>query len=139
MKSSLLSFCAAALLVCGCTQQKTPHMAPDKVTLGAIDEPASGSRLNHPFPIRGWALSPQGIEWVAVYTDGNLLGYAHLGDDRRDVYKANDATPGSATSGWHFDAHPGLFSEGSHSITVEACSKTGASYSIGAITVDIVH
>jgi hypothetical protein len=140
MKLRILLLCAIGLFSAGCSQQNARHsMAPDSNLLGVFDEPRDGAQIKQPFVIAGWAISEDGTEWVGVYVDGEFLGYAKTGMSRPDVHNAFPDKKGSATSGWSFDADPGLFTNGGHRITVDVCSKTGAIYSLGTKSIDIVH
>jgi len=114
-------------------------MAPDSNLLGVFDEPRDGAQIKQPFVIAGWAISEDGIEWAGVYVDGEFLGYARTGLSRPDVHNAYPDKKGSATSGWQFDADPGLFTSGGHRISVDVRSKAGVIHSLGTKSIDIVH
>ena len=140
MKLRVLWLCAICLFAAGCSPPNARHpIAPDIDLRGVFDAPTDGARFQQPFAIGGWAISDDGIEWVGVYVDGEFLGYAKTGLSRPDVHGQYPEVKGSATSGWQFDAEPGLFTSGDHRITVDACSKIGVIHSLGAKSIQIVH
>jgi hypothetical protein len=134
----LLCLCCAVWTACS-SQNARPSMAPDTVVLGAIDQPRSGAEFRQPFAILGWAWAADGVQWVGIYSDGEFLGYAKVGLSRPDVQKVYPDKRGTETSGWQFDADPGLFIHGGHKITVDVCSKTGTVHSLGTIEVNTLH
>jgi hypothetical protein len=138
MKACIL-LCIVVAFCAGCDRRNQAPIAPDKDLVGAFDEPQNGAEFNRQFAIRGWAASEDGIRWVGVYVDGEFLGYARTGLSRPDVYRAYLGLKNSATSGWQFDADPGLFTQGGHRIAVEVCSQTGVIHALGAVSVNIDH
>jgi len=122
-----LSVCAAGLLLAACVQEEKPdHFSADKLPFGQVLEPREDEPITGPFAIRGWALSENGIQQVAIYEDRNFLANARLGLSSPEAQKAAPDFPGSAHAGWRFDADPGIFTSATHELTVQARSKTGA-------------
>jgi len=140
MKERLSLLCVSFVLLCGCGRQNAGHpMAPDIDVLGAIDQPREGTQINQPFAVSGWAVTSDGIQWVAIYVDGEFLAYAKTGLSRPDVHNLYPDKRDSGSSGWQFDADPGLFINGEHRLTIDVCSKGGLIRSLGTVSVDVVH
>lgn len=123
----LLSVFALCLLSAACIGEERPdHSAADKLPFGQVLEPREDQPITGPFAIRGWALSENGIQQVAIYEDRIFLANAKLGLSSPEAQTAQPNFPGSANAGWRFDADPGIFTSARHELTVQARSKTGA-------------
>jgi N-acetylmuramoyl-L-alanine amidase len=134
----LLGVCALCLLSAACIHEERPdHTVADKLPLGQVLEPGPDAPIIGPFAFRGWALSENGIEQVAIYEDRSYLASAKLGLSSPEAQKAQPDFPGSATAGWRFDADPSIFTSGRHELTVQARSKTGAIRELASWTVVI--
>ena len=119
------------------------ELASWKVAIGTpfgyMDEPVDGRRVSGPFAIRGWAVSEHGLDQVMIYVDGKFLGNSILGGARPDIPAAFPKASGGATSGWHFDATPAMFTPGEHKIEARARSKGGIVREVGKATVTILR
>jgi hypothetical protein len=119
------------------------ELASWKVVIGTpfgyMDEPADGRRISKPFAIRGWAVSEHGVDQVMIYVDGKFLGNSSLGGARSDIPVAFPKASGGATSGWHFDATPAMFTPGDHEIVAQARSKSGIVRELGKAKVSILR
>jgi hypothetical protein len=123
----ILTVCALCLFCEGCLKEEPPgHPPADKLPFGEVLEPKKDELVRGAFGIRGWALSENGIQQVAIYEDRIFLADARLGESSPEAQKAQPNFPGSANAGWRFDADPGIFTSGEHELTVQARSKTGA-------------
>ena len=87
----------------------------------------------------GWAAAESGIDFVAVYVDRDLAGFAKLGVARPDVGKAFPWLAGSGESGWRLDLDTTGLRLGRHEILVQARTKQGATRDAGAATVNIAR
>lgn len=122
-----LGVCALLLFSAACVQDEKPaHSSDDKLPFGQVFEPRENQAIEGPFAIRGWALSENGIQQVAIYEDRSFLAYAKLGLSSPEAQRAQPNFPGSANAGWRFDTDPGIFTSAVHELTVQARSKTGA-------------
>jgi len=134
----LLSVCALCLFSAACVQEERPdHASADKLPFGQVLEPREDEPLTGPFAIRGWALSENGIQQVAIYEDRVFLANAKLGLSSPEAHDAQPSFPGSANAGWRFDADPGIFTSARHELTVQARSKTGAIRELASLKVVI--
>jgi len=134
----LLGVCALCLFQGACVREEGPdHSSADKLPFGQMLEPRVDAAVVGPFAFRGWALSENGIQQVAIYEDRIYLASARLGLSSPEARKAQPDFPGSATAGWQFDADPSIFTSGKHELTVQARSKTGAVRELASWTVII--
>ena len=124
----LLTVCSFCLLTNACIRQESPGnlKSADTLPFGQVFEPVPDQVINGPFAVRGWALSENGIDQVAVYEDRIFLASARLGLSSPEAQKEHPDFPGSATAGFRFDADPGIFTSAKHELTIQARSKTGA-------------
>ena len=106
--------------------EKIARASKDELPFGQVLEPNPDHTITGPFAIRGWALSKNGIQQVAIYEDGTFLADARLGQSSPEAQTAQPSFSGSANAGWVFDADPAIFTSGIHELTVQARSKTGA-------------
>ncbi len=134
---TLLTLCVLCLFSAACVQEEKPDSSSDKLPFGQVIEPRDEQPINGPFAIRGWALSENGIQQVAIYEDRIFLAYAKLGLSSPEAQKAHPDFPGSANAGWRFDADPGFFTSARHELTVQARSKTGAVRELASVNVVI--
>jgi hypothetical protein len=119
--------CVLCLLLPACVRQEPAgHATADELPFGKVLEPKPDQEITGPFAIRGWALSENGIQQVEIYEDRAFLAYARLGLSSPEAQKAAPDFPGNANAGWVFAADLGIFTSGTHELTVQARSKTGA-------------
>lgn len=127
LASPLLSVCALCCFSAACVQPEKPgHSQADELPVGEVLEPKPDAPVSGPFTIRGWALSVNGIQQVAIYEDRVFLANARLGLGSPEAAKQYPDLPANATAGWGYDADPSIFTTGTHELTVQARSKTGA-------------
>lgn len=78
------------------------------------------------FLIEGWAVSPQGIECVDIYIDSVLIGQAHYGILRQDIFDAYPNMPNAGKSGFCFAINKEHITPiTSHTIKIVAKSMSG--------------
>ena len=135
----LLTVCSFCFLSIACIRQESPGTlkSADTLPFGQVLEPQPDQVINGPFAVRGWALSENGIEQVAIYEDRIFLASAKLGLSSPEVQKEHPDFPGSAKAGFRFDADPGIFTSTKHELTVQARSKTGAVRELASLRVVI--
>lgn len=104
--------------------ESAPSLVDNRIVIG-LEEPAAYSSITGVGNIRGWAIGPEGIEYVQYYVDGVLKKRIPYGGTRRDVGNTNPDFPGSDSSGFAQSyAFSGL-PEGVHTIMIRAVSRTG--------------
>jgi len=125
--------CILCLLSPACVRQETAgHATPDELPFGQVLEPKPDQEITGPFSIRGWALSENGIQRVEIYEDRTFLADARLGLSSPEAQAAAPDFPGNANAGWVFATDLGIFTSGTHELTVQARSKTGAIRELGS-------
>ncbi len=85
---------------------------------GAAREPVRGA-----LTIAGWSAARTGIARIAVYSDAELLGHAHLGMRREDVGALFPEYKGSLLAGYAIVLPPGRLLEGPHTIRIVASAE----------------
>lgn len=84
-----------------------------------IEEPAQGKSYSGISNLRGWAVAPQGIPYLAeVYIDGNLAFYMSVYGSRSDVGNLYPDYPDSDTAGFSMAFNYKNLSPGDHEIRV---------------------
>ncbi len=106
---------------------------------GKMDSPRDGQQIAQPFSIRGWAISEQGLDQVAILIDGKFFATPRLGLERPDVQKAFPKARDGLTSGWRFDATPAMFTPGGHEIVARARSTDGVEHVLGTARITILR
>jgi Bacterial Ig domain len=136
----LAALCVCVLLVVSWNHHdQLPREALAKLPYVSLDTPHTGDTLRGTAYIAGWAAAESGIEFVAVYIDRDLAGFAKLGVGRPDVGKAFPWLAGSSESGWRLDLDTSGLPSGRHEILVQARTKQGATRDAGAVTVTIAR
>jgi N-acetylmuramoyl-L-alanine amidase len=123
----VLSVCVLCLFSVACLKRENAFdSSADELPFGEVVQRTQDQPFEGPFVIRGWALSENGIQQVSIYEDRLFLADAKLGLSSPEAQKAQPNFPGSANAGWRFEADTGIFTRGTHELTVQARSKTGA-------------
>lgn len=91
-----------------------------------LEEPISNLPHGGVGNLRGWAVSPDGIDRIEIYIDGAFAFEAPYGGNRTDVGAAFPAIEGSDSSGFSLAFGYSNLSAGEHSITARAYSLLGA-------------
>lgn len=133
MRYFTFSVLTLILLLSGCSTDPSKASLP----LGHTDSPQNEAVITGTYTVSGWALSPAGVEKVAVYLDGSYLGTAELGLDRPDIAKLYPAILGSETAGFKYDGSTSGMPSGRHEIVVQARTKSGALRQVGTLFVNI--
>lgn len=82
--------------------------------------------INESFLIEGWVISTQGIECINVYIDNVLIGKAHYGVLRYDIYAAYPHLKNAGRSGFCYTVNQHLnLALGKHLIKIQAQSISG--------------
>lgn len=104
--------------------------------MGFIDTPSAGSTVNGMIKVRGWILDNSGVSKVEVLVDGQVVGQAQYGRSRPDVLNVFPEYQ-NANAGYEFDLDTRALTNGLHSISVKATSKTGSTLQVQAKTVNV--
>ncbi|MEH7009815.1 Ig-like domain-containing protein [Neobacillus niacini] len=104
--------------------------------MGFIDTPSAGSTVNGMIKVRGWILDTSGVSKVEVLVDGQVVGQAQYGRSRPDVLNVFPEYQ-NANAGYEFDFDTRSLTNGSHSISVKATSKTGSTLPLQGKTVNV--
>ena len=92
-----------------------------------LNEPFIGGVHTGVGMIRGWALSPEGVERLEVFIDGQYGFDIPYGDPRADIGEAFSEIENSATAGFSVPFNYSALSTGEHTITVVATDAFGDS------------
>lgn len=104
--------------------------------LGFLDTPPAGSTVSGMVKVRGWILDTSGVSKVEVLVDGKVVGQAQYGLSRPDVYNVFPDYQ-NANSGYEFNFDTRSLTNGQHTISVKATSKTGSTLSLQGKTVNV--
>lgn len=93
-----------------------------------FEEPVLGSGYTSVSNIRGWAVSPAGMDRIELYMDGTYYGNVPIGGTRNDVagaYPVDDYL-GSDESGFSMAYNYANLEPGNHAFTVRAYDNNGS-------------
>lgn len=91
----------------------------------ALEEPVNGGAAAGVGNLRGYAVSPDGIDHVDFYVDGVRKASIPYGGKRGDVAAANPDIDDALTSGFAQSYNFGLLPNGSHQFKIRAYSYSG--------------
>lgn len=96
-----------------------------------LDEPTATSfRKTSIVNLRGWAINAFGVKEVKVYLDGNLLGNAAYGYDRRDVANVFSSYMNSDKSEFRYSLDLNTVAEGTHNVQIVSVGNDGKEVSV---------
>ncbi len=101
-----------------------PIPIDDRIVV-TLEEPAANSTVSGVGNLRGWAVGPNGIDYVEFYIDGILGKQIPYGAARGDVANAYPNFPDSRYSGFSQAYAYGIQEPGTHTLTVRAVSPAG--------------
>lgn len=123
----------------------TANITVTALAIGSLDEAVNSATFTTSIPqggnllASGWAADrtsgASGVTQVRVLIDGGVLGNATLGLSRPDVGAAYGST--FTNSGWTFTGSIGTLSIGTHQVSAVAVDSSGASATIGTITITV--
>ncbi len=92
-----------------------------------FEEPVIGNGYASISNIRGWAVSPHGMDRIELYMDGELFGNIPMGGTRYDVSLRypSEQFPGSRESGFAMAYNYANLAAGEHTFSVRAYDKSG--------------
>lgn len=119
------------------SQTKPP--TDDDITL-SLEVPVKSSVYSGISSVQGWAVSPDGIDRVELFVDGQYWTNAPYGGQRTDVGAAFPNIPNSDFSGFVMAYGYTNLSAGNHTLTARAYSRNGAmKEDSSSFTVDKFH
>ena len=109
-------------------QPKTDLQVSANNLEGCLDLPADDAvcEVTDSVSVEGWAISQAGIASVHIFINSRLVGQAHYGVLRNDVYKAYFKIPNSARSGFCFLVETSSLAQGSHELKVMVTDRSGS-------------
>lgn len=93
--------------------------------IGRLEEPVAGEAHGGVGNLRGWAISPDGIERVDIFIDGSLAFSAPYGGNREDVQDLYPDITDSEHSGFSLAYGYSNLTPGEHTIVARVFSNTG--------------
>lgn len=90
-----------------------------------LEEPAAAVSYGGISNLRGWAVSPDGIDRVEIFIDGDYVYEVPMGGSRGDVGSAFPDYPGSDKSGFSAAFNYKSLSRGMHTMTARAYANSG--------------
>jgi hypothetical protein len=106
------------------TLLETVTPTPDVFTV-LLEEPVNGEYHTGIGNLRGWAISPDGIDRVEIYIDGKYVYNAPYGGSRLDVAEAYPKVDGSEYSGYSLAYGYSNLGNGEHTIMARAVDLNG--------------
>jgi len=93
---------------------------PDRPAWGDIYTPAHMERIAGTFPITGWAIDYDKVQFVEVWVDGFFMGFAEYHLDSPEVRETYPWWPWSLTqtAGFYYDLDTTLLTDGEHVLVI---------------------
>ena len=136
----LEDLCPENRLEPACYFEFPDEITPDPEIRIALEEPGRDQTYSGIGNLRGWAISPFGIERILIYIDDEYAFDAPYGGDRGDVGNRFPGYPNSAKSGYSMAFGYANLSPGEHTVTAVALSPSGDGNSASAtFTVETFH
>ncbi len=106
----------------------------------SVEEPAINAVMSGVSNLRGWAISPAGIERVELHIDGKFVTTVPMGGARRDVGASYPSYPGADKAGFSMAFNYSSLATGTHQLLIRAIDRTGGSQEVlREFTVTRVH
>jgi hypothetical protein len=103
----------------------------NQAPLGELELPGSNQPMNGVFPVTGWALDDESIDFVEIMVDGLAMGNAVTGVHRPDVAHRFPTNPNAEYSGFVRMLNTTSLNNGIHVLAVRVVDNEGASRVIG--------
>ena len=103
----------------------------NQAPFGELELPGSNQPMNGVFPITGWALDDESIDYVEIMVDGLAMGNAVTGIHRPDVAHRFPSDPDAEDAGFVRMLNTTDLNNGIHVIAVRVVDNEGASRVIG--------
>ena len=103
----------------------------NQAPLGQLELPGSNQPMNGVFPVTGWALDDESIDFIEIMVDGLAMGNAVTGIHRPDIGHRFPTDPDAEYSGFVRMLNTTSLNNGIHVIAVRVMDNEGASRVIG--------
>ena len=103
----------------------------NQAPLGQLELPGSNQPMNGVFPVTGWALDDESIDFIEILVDGLAMGNAVTGIHRPDIAHRFPTDPDAEYSGFVRMLNTTSLNNGIHVIAVRVMDNEGASRVIG--------
>lgn len=103
--------------------------------VGYLEKPQASEIISGAYPVQGWAYDDDLIDRVDVYLDGAVVSGARIGERRPDIFHVFPSIPETIYSGFIFYMDTTNYSNGFHTLDVQAVDKLGARRLLGSRTV----
>jgi len=103
----------------------------NQAPLGQLELPGSNQPMNGVFPVTGWAVDDESIDFVEIMVDGLAMGNAVTGIHRPDVAHRFPTDPNAEYSGFVRMLNTTSLNNGIHVLAVRVVDNEGASRVIG--------
>ena len=103
----------------------------NQAPLGSLELPGSNQPMNGVFPVTGWALDDESIDFVEIMVDGLAMGNAVTGVRRPDIAHRFPTDPNAEFSGFVRMLNTTSLNNGIHVLAVRVVDNEGASRVIG--------
>jgi len=103
----------------------------NQAPLGQLELPGSNQPMNGVFPVTGWALDDEFVDFVEIMVDGLAMGNAVTGVHRPDIGHRFPTDPNAEYSGFVRMLNTTALNNGIHVLAVRVVDNEGASRVIG--------
>ncbi len=103
----------------------------NQAPFGELELPGTNQPMNGVFPVTGWALDDESIDYVEIMVDGLAMGNAVTGVHRPDIGHRFPSEPDAEYSGFVRMLNTTVLNNGIHVIAVRVVDNLGASRVIG--------
>jgi len=106
---------------------------PDRPSWGDIYSPTEMERIAGTWPVTGWAVDYDHVQYVEVWVDGMFMGFATYGLPSPEVTAAYPWYPWSQTqnAGFYYDLDTTLLSDGEHLLVIRTEDYWGGKTFVG--------
>jgi len=103
----------------------------NQAPIGELELPGSSQPMNGVFPVTGWALDDESLDYVEIMVDGLAMGNAVTGVHRPDIGHRFPTDPNAEYSGFVRMLNTTVLNNGIHILAVRVVDNEGASRVIG--------
>ncbi len=103
----------------------------NQAPFGVLELPGTNQPMNGVFPVTGWVIDDETVEYVQVLVDGLAMGNAVLGEHRPDIAHLFPSDPDAEYAGFIRMLNTTALNNGIHILAVRAVDNEGASRIIG--------
>ncbi len=103
----------------------------NQAPFGNLELPGTNQPMNGVFPVTGWVIDDETVEYVEVLVDGQAVGNAVLGVHRPDIAHLFPTDPDAEYAGFIRMLNTTVLNNGIHILAVRAVDNEGSSRIIG--------